>query len=167
MSILVPLSRVELITWGGFSSYEYACSVSEGEAQLFGKHGRIRKVILAGATGIAALGVSIGASTPAGAVTYIGTLYEHANYGGAQYWIYMPQDGFSCTSPTGDIDGQVSSLPGFNDITSSFRGYKNCWTKIYEHNDFKGDSLGYRGDTSSVGTLNVYMSDRTSSVRYS
>lgn len=103
--------------------------------------------------------------SPAGASTVVGQLYQHSNFAGAVLTQSVTPNGYVCTATTGDVDAQFASMPsGWNDVVSSFRGFSNCWVKIYENSNFGGASFGYAGSSSFVGSA---MNDRTSSVRYS
>lgn len=123
-----------------------------------------RTLAVLGAT-TAAVGAAVLVPSTAQAATVIGIQYQHSNYGGSRWTHSITSNGFTCTGTVGDTDAEQASTPaGWNDIVSSFQNFSNCWTKIYEHNNFGGSSYGY---TSSTGYVGDAMNDRTSSVRWS
>jgi hypothetical protein len=116
------------------------------------------------ASGLAVAGL-VGAASGASASTIIGQEFVDSNYNGAILSVTVGSNGFTCTGTTSDVDASLGSMPsGWNDRISSFRGFSNCWTKIYEHSGFGGAALGYQGDTRYVGDA---LNDQTSSIRWS
>ena len=98
---------------------------------------------------------------PAQASTVVGVEYQHSNFSGATLTSWVGPNGFSCTGPISDVDAWFDGVPaGWNDIISSFRGYSNCWTRLWEHSGRVGASVGFSPDTSYVGDA---MNDRASS----
>jgi len=70
-----------------------------------------------------------------------------------------------CTTSTADTDwirNELASL-GWNDRISSFTSYSNCWTKLYEHDNFGGSGFGYMGSASTLGA----MDNESSSITWS
>lgn len=84
-------------------------------------------------------------------------LYADANKTGAYLDVY----GLACdTDPDADDD---TGLPGpWNDRVSSFQGYNNCDTKLYQNGDLTGATYGPTTATNYVGDT---MNDQASSLR--
>src|SRR5699024_6071543 len=92
------------------------------------------------------------AATPAQASTIVGVEYQHSNFGGATLTSTVAPNGFVCTGTINDVDAWFNGVPsGWNDIISSFRGYSACWTRLWEHSNRVGASLGFGPTTSYVG----------------
>jgi len=71
----------------------------------------------------------------------------------------------NCTTPTTNIDYQVSSMPaGWNNRVSSTIVGANCWEDDYETPNFLNYHTGYRG---SQAVFNFNIDDKTSSIMFS
>jgi hypothetical protein len=93
---------------------------------------------------------------------FIGFDWEYYVPFGGSLWVIT--NGPACTGPTSNIDYQVWSLPArWNDDISSYLDYSNCWTKLYQHINFGGNSRGYTGDSPTLGDFN----NIASSIRWS
>lgn len=123
----------------------------------------IRRIALLVAS-VSVAGVGILAPSPARADTKIGTVYEHSEFRGARVHYSVSPDNYRCTTAGGDIDASTPRMPpGWNDRVSSFAIYGGCWTKIFEHSNYRGDTYGYAPDTEY---LVDGMNDKTSSIRW-
>jgi hypothetical protein len=129
---------------------------------------RIRSVLAAAAlTGAAVLGaVAPAQAAPpndttqdVGAQAVVHVVHNHhSNYGGASFTL---NGDYGCdTNP--DVDWQLSSYSpyGWNDTVSSFLGYSDCETRLWEHDNFGGASYGAYTNSSYVGDA---MNDKASS----
>lgn len=121
--------------------------------------GRVAGALLGGLLTMSA-GVLLGQG-PAQASTVTGVEYQHANFGGATLTSSTGANGFVCTGSLTDVDLIYNSVPsGWDNIISSFRGFSNCWTRIWENPNRTGSSFGFTSESSYVGDA---MNDRTSS----
>ena len=99
----------------------------------------------------AAQGVSLAASS------HLVDLYDAANRTGSSYALY----GSACDT-NADADGSYALPSAWNDRISSFQGFGNCETKLFENGDYTGNTYGPIFATDYVGaTLN----DEASSLR--
>jgi hypothetical protein len=90
----------------------------------------------------------------------LAVFYEHRNYGGSTL---TSRGDYGCDTNS-DMDWQRDSMPsGWNDEVSSWLGYSNCGTRIYEAPLFSGASYGVVTSTAYVGGA---MNDRASSYRH-
>ena len=61
-----------------------------------------------------------------------------------------------------DVDGSYALPSAWNDRISSFQGFGNCETKLYQNGDFTGSTYGPVFATDYVGAT---MNDEASSLR--
>ena len=91
------------------------------------------------------------------ATSHLVDLYDAANRTGAYYALYGP----ACdTNP--DVDGSYTLASSWNDRISSFQGFGNCETRLYQNGDFTGNTYGPVFATDYVGAT---MNDEASAVR--
>ena len=83
--------------------------------------------------------------------------YDAANRTGAYYALY----GTACDTKA-DIDGSYTLPSSWNDRISSFQGFGNCETPLYQNGHFTGSTYGPAFATDNVGAT---MNDQTSAVR--
>lgn len=110
----------------------------------------------------------INASDPGTMAVVIGIEYYLQNYG-------TPSLTFSgasaCTTTTADTDYQYNPLPNYsgsgginwNNNIRSFRGYNNCYQRMYDFSNCTGLMLGYVGSSADMGAAR----DRTECIRWS
>jgi hypothetical protein len=126
---------------------------------------RVLSVAVASAIGAASF---LGAAPRAEAATTVARFYPFSNYVGIPRTITHPSNGYTCTLTTADFDLSIntsSGLTGFDNVTSSFQagGSANCAVKLYDNNNWTGDSFGYSVGVGSLGS----MDNRTTSARIS
>ena len=123
-----------------------------------------RRVLSAAAVTAATLcGLSLAGAAPASADTVIGIFYADSGYGGSTNTSIVPGT-TSCTSSTSNVDWQLGSFSSsWNDEIGSFRGYSNCYIKVWENINYGGASLPYTSARSSLGVLD----DEVSSAQFS
>jgi hypothetical protein len=88
-----------------------------------------------------------------------------------RYWLFqgssvtwMGSNG-NCTTPTGNIDYQLSSVPApYNNWMSSFITYSNCWEDDYDLSGPSGYHTGYRG---TQAVVNATIDNDTSAANWS
>jgi hypothetical protein len=91
------------------------------------------------------------------ATSHLVDLYDAANRTGAYYALY----GTACDT-NADIDGSYTLPSSWNDRISSFQGFGNCETRLYQNGDYTGSTYGPIFATDDVGAT---MNDETSAVR--
>jgi hypothetical protein len=105
----------------------------------------------------------VGVQALVGGQVAVATWYDGFFFTGASLtWV-----GFNgnCTTSTGNIDYQASSVPAsWNNRMSSFITYANCWEDDFDLPAFGGYHTGYRGTQAIV---NATINNDTSSVRWS
>jgi hypothetical protein len=108
-----------------------------------------------GATGAKKNGVGPMALAP------ISIMYRDVNFGGGS-WVISGE--FDCTGPTDNWDYWMPYVgDSWNDSIGSYRAYRNCWLKLFEHRDFGGGSIDFFGDRLGLGILD----DEVSSIVWS
>jgi hypothetical protein len=89
--------------------------------------------------------------------TVISIEYENTGHGGS-HLIYTGSSG-NCSTSTGNVDYQVSSMPsGWNNRLSSFLSFANCWVQHWESTGHNGASVGPTGSRTSLGLLDNHTS---------
>ena len=91
------------------------------------------------------------------ATSHLVDLYDAANRNCADHALY----GTACDT-NADIDGSYTLPSSWNDRISSFQGFGNCETRLYQNGDFTGSTYGPAFATDNVGAT---MNDQTSAVR--
>lgn len=77
------------------------------------------------------------ASTSAGAAAnpyVLGVLYEHSGFAGATFTVTGNSgcDDRKDTDADWDFYYYLGGYPGWSNVVSSFKGFSNCWVKVYE-----------------------------------
>ena len=85
----------------------------------------------------------------------IGTIYYDDGFGGpSQSWL-----GTSCDDTTHDNPFNAEHRLAYvgdnwNDDFEAFRGFNNCWMRVWEHRDFGGASTPWAAEMRDLGVLN-------------
>jgi hypothetical protein len=124
-----------------------------------------RKLALVLALGAVSGAGAVGAASPADAATLLSVSYEHKNYGGSHLNYTKAIDGFVCTDTVSDIDAYDSAISStWNNRISSWRGYSNCATKVFDYTNFGGAAwASWDQDRADLG----WMDNVASSIRWS
>jgi hypothetical protein len=116
-------------------------------------------MLMLGAIGAA----GVVSAAPANASTPVGAVFEHQNFGGARHRYNVSEDGYVCTLSADDVDVQWTTMAsGWDNRVSSFKGYSDCWTKLYDLWSFGGVSYPFSGDTTSLGIFD----NKANSIQY-
>ena len=107
--------------------------------------------------GLAAIRSTVLGARSALASTRLVDLYDAADRTGSYYSLY----GTACDT-NADVDGSYALPSAWNDRISSFQGFGNCETKLYQNGDFTGSTYGPVFATDYVGAT---MNDEASSLR--
>lgn len=91
------------------------------------------------------------------ATTHLVDLYDAAGRTGPFFALY----GSPCDA-NADIDGSYTLPSAWNDRISSFQGFNQCETRLYEHGNFSGNTYGPVYATDNVGAT---MNDEASALR--
>lgn len=91
------------------------------------------------------------------ATVHLVDLYDAAGRTGAYFALY----GSGCDT-NADIDGSYTLPSAWNDRISSFQGFNNCETRLYQNGDFTGNTYGPVFATDYVGAT---MNDQASALR--
>ncbi|MDT3398090.1 hypothetical protein RKE29_15810 [Streptomyces sp. B1866] len=110
------------------------------------------------ATGSAAEGHS---STTGTAQVLSARLYDGLNYGGASLPVY---DDTGCDTDV-SLEHSIPNLAtsGFDNLTSSARGYANCDVKLFEHINYQGIQSAWFTESPDLGVL----SNKVTSAQFS
>ena len=81
--------------------------------------------------------------------------------GSSQSWCAETEAGLAAIR-SADVDGSYALPSAWNDRISSFQGFGNCETKLYQNGDFTGSTYGPVFATDYVGAT---MNDEASSLR--
>jgi hypothetical protein len=93
--------------------------------------------------------------------TVISIEYDNQSEGDPHI-IYSGSSG-NCSTGTGNIDYQTSSMPaGWDNRVESFHSYANCWVQHFENLSYGGASTALTGSRSTLGVMN----NETSSIRW-
>lgn len=114
-----------------------------------------RRAVNVGAEAVEPAGRS---AAPAAADVLVGRLYGALNYGGDMYEIFFNR---LCNTSSA-VDWLIPNLTGFQDVTSSFRGYASCKIQIWENPNYGGATLGPLAASSYVGDA---LNDRASAIK--
>jgi hypothetical protein len=122
----------------------------------------------------AAFTAEVNASTAAASSVIIATLYWNINYNASGVDHVFTYSGPSaCTTTLSDENYFDSDLGAhdttndgtWNNKTSSFKGYNNCWLKLYDNMNFGGASTGFLDDQANL--VSIGWNDRANSIIFS
>ncbi|MFE2042639.1 hypothetical protein ACFXAZ_17265 [Streptomyces sp. NPDC059477] len=99
--------------------------------------------------------------TGAAASAPISIMYKNADFGGDSL-IYVGD--FDCSWELTDVNYTLELIgSGFNDEIGSYRAYRGCRLKLFEHRGWSGGSIDFWGTRTDLGILD----DKASSILWS
>jgi hypothetical protein len=85
----------------------------------------------------------------------VGIIYYDDGFGGpSQSWLGRSCDDITHEDPQNAENRLAYVGDDWNDDFEAFRGFSNCWVRVWEHRDFKGASTPWAPFLSDLGVLN-------------